>query len=40
MRQTKTRKSLMLTLVTSFGLKKNKYSGQVQRLVTLEDLFK
>jgi hypothetical protein len=40
MRQTKTRKSLMLTLVTSFGLKKNKYSGQVQRLVTLGDLFK
>ncbi len=38
--QTKTRKSLMLTLVTSFGLKMNKYSGQVQKVITLEDLFK
>ncbi|MBR5102168.1 MAG: ATP-binding protein, partial [Muribaculaceae bacterium] len=37
--QTKTRKSIMLTMVTSFGLKRNKYSGRVQREITLEDLF-
>ena len=38
-RQTNTRKSLMLTLITSFGVKKNKYSGQVQKQITLSDLF-
>lgn len=38
--QTKTSKSLMLTLITSFGLKQNCYSGRVQRQVTLADLFK
>lgn len=37
--QTKTRKSIMVTMVTSFGLKRNKYSGNVQRVITLEDLF-
>ena len=30
LRQTNTRKSLMLTLITSFGIKPNKYSGHVQ----------
>ena len=38
-RITKTRKSLMVTLVTPVGLKRNKYSSRVQKLVTLEDLF-
>ena len=37
---TKTTKSLMLTLVTPVGLKRNKHSGRVQRLITLEDLFR
>lgn len=37
--QTGTRKSLMLTLITSFGVKPNKYSGHVQRQVTLAELF-
>jgi hypothetical protein len=37
---TKTRKSLMFTLVTTNGLKKNKYSGRVQKLITLDDLFR
>ena len=37
--QTKTRKSVILTTITSFGLKKNKYSGQIQRQLTIEDLF-
>jgi len=40
LRQTKTGKSLMLTLITSFGLKQNCYSSRVQRQVTLADLFK
>ena len=37
--QTKTRKSVILTTITSFGLKRNKYSGQIQRQLTFEDLF-
>ena len=39
-RQTNTRKSLMLTLITTFGVKKGKYSGDVQAQLTLDDLFK
>ena len=39
LQQTKTTKSLMLTLVTSFGIVQNKYSGHVQNQVTMEDLF-
>lgn len=38
LRQSKTKKSLMLTLITSFGIKPNKYSGSVQKQVTLKDL--
>ncbi|MBQ7181428.1 MAG: AAA family ATPase [Bacteroidaceae bacterium] len=40
LRQTNTRKSLMLTMITSFGIKPGIYSGRVQVQVTLEDLFK
>ena len=40
LQQTNTKKSLMLTLITTFGVSKNKYSGTVQRQVTLADLFK
>lgn len=40
MQQTDTKKSLMLTLITTFGVAKNKYSGIVQRQITLADLFK
>ena len=36
---TKTKKTLMLTLVSSSGLKMNGYSGMVQNLITLENLF-
>jgi len=39
LRQTGTRKSLMLTLITSFGIVTNKYSGRIQRQVTLAELF-
>ena len=37
--RTKTRKSIMLTMITSFGLKNNKYSGEIQKQITLDDLF-
>ena len=37
--ETKTRKSVMFTMVTSFGLKHNKYSGSVQKELTLDNLF-
>ena len=37
---TKTRKSLMFTLVTTSGLKRNKYSSRVQKLITFSDLFR
>ena len=33
------RRNVQVTLVTTFGLKRNMYSGRVQRVVTLEELF-
>lgn len=36
---TKTRSSIQLTVITTYGLKPNKYSGHVQSVVTAEDLF-
>ena len=39
-RQTRTRKGVRVVMVTSFGLKRNKYSGNVQSVVTLDDLFR
>ena len=35
-----TRKALHLTMITSFGLLRNKHSGRVQSIITLDDLFK
>ncbi len=37
--QSKTKKSIFLTMVTTYGIAKNKYSGLVQNEVTLDDLF-
>ena len=37
---TKTRKALHLTMVTTYGIKNNAYSGMIQSEVTLDDLFK
>lgn len=37
--ETSTRKSLMLTMVTTCGLKPNSYSGIVQKELVLDDLF-
>lgn len=36
---TKTKKSLQMTFVTTFGLRHNAHSGIVQSEVTMEDLF-
>lgn len=37
--ETKTRKSIILTMATVYGLKKNSHSGIVQKEIVLEDLF-
>lgn len=39
-RQTKTRKAVCIVLVAAAGVKRNKYSGNVQNIVTLDDLFR
>lgn len=38
-RTTGTRKSLQITMITTYGVKRNKYSGLVQSQITLDDLF-
>lgn len=38
--KTKTRKALHLTLVTTYGVKPNAYSGMIQSEVTMDDLFR
>lgn len=35
----KTRKALVPTMITTFGVKRNAYSGNVQQEVVLDDLF-
>lgn len=37
--ETRCRKSLHTTLVTTYGLSKNEYSGKIQNVVTMDDLF-
>lgn len=37
--QSKTRKSLWMTMLTTYGLKENKYAGNVQQVLTMDDLF-
>ena len=37
---TKTNKTLLLTMITTYGVKKNMYSNIVQSQVTLKDLFR
>lgn len=37
--ETKTRKAVHLTMVTTYGLRRNEYSEGIQREVTLDDLF-
>lgn len=38
--ETKCKNALHLTLVTTYGLKFNEYAGRVQRVITMEDLFR
>ena len=38
-RGTRTRKAVHLTMVTSFGVRRNAYADSVQSFVTLDDLF-
>ena len=38
--ETKNRMALHLTLITTYGLTNNEYAGHVQRLITMDDLFK
>ena len=37
--ETKTRKSVFLTMITTFGLQQNAYAGLAQSSLTLDDLF-
>lgn len=37
--ETQTKKAVHLTMVTTYGVEKNKYSGLVSAEVTLDDLF-
>lgn len=39
MEETKVRKAPIMTLITTYGLKYNEYSGRFQSVITLEDLF-
>ena len=39
MRETKTRKAVHLTMVTTYGIKPNEYAGMVQSEVGMDDLF-
>jgi len=39
-RETRTRKAVHVTYVTTFGLKRNAYANDVQSEVTLDDLFR
>ena len=36
---TKTPKALVLTMISTFGVKRNQYSGNVKQEVVLDDLF-
>ena len=39
-RETGTRKTLQLVMITTYGIRKNKYSNLVSGQVVLEDLFR
>lgn len=40
LQHTKNRRDIHLTLITTFGLKYNMYSGRIQRVITMDDLFR
>lgn len=39
LRETGTRSSVHITMVTPFGISRNKYSGEIRSEITAEDLF-
>ncbi len=39
-RETKSRKAIHLTMVTTYGIRQNQYSGSIQSEVKMDDLFK
>lgn len=39
MEETKVRKSAIMTLITTYGLRYNEYSSRFQSIITLDDLF-
>lgn len=39
-RETKTRKTVHLTMVTTYGIKRNEYSGLIQSEIKMDDLFR
>ena len=38
-KETKNRKTVHLTMITTYGIKRNKYSGNIQSQITINDLF-
>ncbi len=38
--ETRTKKTLHLTIITTYGLAKNEYSGRIQNVIIMNDLFK
>jgi hypothetical protein len=38
-RETKTKKALRITMITTYGIKKNEYSGNIQSEIVMDDLF-
>ena len=38
--ETKTRKAIHITMVTTYGVKRNQYWGNIQSEITVNDLFK
>ena len=39
LRETKLRKSVLMTLVTTYGLGQSRYSGRFQNVITMDQLF-
>ena len=38
--ETRCKNALHLTLITTYGLKFNEYAGRIQKVITMDDLFR
>ena len=38
--ETRSKNALHLTLITTYGLKFNEYAGRIQKVITMDDLFR